>query len=115
MIDPADIAAVAAEALLDDRHAGAALALTGLESPTPRERIAVINEVLGRSLTFTPLTEEQFRRADIPADALEYMIAMLGHPTPEELETTDTVEEVTGRPPRRFRDWVAAHRVELAG
>jgi uncharacterized protein YbjT (DUF2867 family) len=113
MIDPADIAAVAAEALLDDRHAGSTLTLTGIESPTPRERLATIGEVLDRPLTFTPLTEEQFRQADLPAETLEYMVAMLGHPTDEELTTTDTVEDVTGRPPRRFRDWVVAHREQL--
>ncbi|GAA4841076.1 NAD(P)H-binding protein [Actinomycetospora corticicola] len=117
MIDPADIAAVATEALLDDRHAGATLALTGRESPTPRERLGAISEVLGRPLTFASLTEEQFRESNpsIPPAALDYMVAMLGHPTPEELRTTDTVAEVTGRPPRAFRDWVVAHRDELVG
>ena len=116
-IDPADIAAVAAEALTDDRHAGATYLLTGAEAPTPRERVATIADVLGRPLTFSGLTEQQFREASsfLPAETLDYMVAMMGHPTDEDRRTNDVVEEITGRAPRRFRDWVESHRDELAG
>ncbi|MGK8524108.1 SDR family oxidoreductase [Nocardia asteroides] len=59
LVHEADIAAVAAVALLDDGHAGRAYNLTGPEALTPRQRIAILAEAIGRDIAFVPITHEQ--------------------------------------------------------
>jgi uncharacterized protein YbjT (DUF2867 family) len=48
VVDPADIAAVAAAVLADGGHDGGALRLTGPEALRPAERVRILGEVLGR-------------------------------------------------------------------
>ena len=52
MIDPADIAAVAAHALVEDGLGGRALRLSGPDSLAPGDRVRILGEVLGRDLRY---------------------------------------------------------------
>ena len=111
-IHPADFAAVAIVALTQDEHAGKIYHLTGPASLTHREQVQLIGEALGRSLRYEELDEEQARAAIspyAPADVLfETWKKYTGTPAP----VTDTVQELTGRPPHSVEAWaadIAAH------
>jgi uncharacterized protein YbjT (DUF2867 family) len=109
-----DVAAVAVRALLEDGHEGAEYVLTGPESLSHREQVATIGEVIGRPLRFEEISPEEARRElPFPTPALDMLLrawaAAMGHPA----FVTSTVEEITGRPARTFRDWVADHAGEL--
>lgn len=61
VIDPYDIAAVAARALLTDGHRGQTYELTGPESLLPADQVAVLAKLLGRDLRCEGLSDEQAR------------------------------------------------------
>jgi uncharacterized protein YbjT (DUF2867 family) len=113
-VDPYDIAAVAVRALLDAGHDGLIHPLSGPERSLPGERLAVLGEVLGRDLRFVALTDEE-ARADmaargVPEEYIEAFFAFYADGTLDESRIHPTVEEVTGTPPRTFRQWATAHR-----
>lgn len=113
LIDPADIAAVAAVALTQDGHAGAAYALTGDEPLTVAEQVKVLEGATGTTIEVRPVTTPEeavrFRYPDgappALAEALVEGLALMRADT--EGFRTDTVEQVLGRPPRSFADWCA--------
>jgi uncharacterized protein YbjT (DUF2867 family) len=114
-IDPADIAAVAAECLTSDAHFGASYRLTGPELLTGDEQVAILSEVLGRPIRAVHVTPEQagagMARGGAP-DAVVKMIVELWHDIAAGHDggLTDAVERVTGRRPSTFRTWAEAHR-----
>lgn len=113
VIHEADIGAVAAAALLDGGHAGQAYNLTGPESLTPRERVAILSRAIGRDIAFVPITHAQAVDRLVAtgvsrADA-EYVIGWYAEPPEAADVVVDTVERVTGRPARTFAQWVAEH------
>jgi uncharacterized protein YbjT (DUF2867 family) len=106
-IHPADFAAVAIAALTKDEHAGKIYHLTGPQSLTHIEQIKLIGEALGRPLRYEELEPEAARQAIspyAPADVLfETWEKHIGTPAP----VTDTVERLTGKPPRSVAQWAA--------
>ena len=113
LVHEADIGAVAAVALLDDGHAGRAYNLTGPQSLTPRERIAILSRAIGRDIAFLPITHEQavdrLMATGVSRADAEYVIGWYAAPTDDSTTVVDTVEQVTGRPARTFTQWVAEH------
>ncbi|MDX3387157.1 NAD(P)H-binding protein [Streptomyces niveiscabiei] len=108
VIDPADIAAVAAACLLDDRHTGAAYELTGPEVITPRQQTQAIAAALGSPLTFHELTRDEAKAAmaqSMPAELADDTLDILGSPSPAEVRVSPDVQRVLGRAPRPFADW----------
>jgi uncharacterized protein YbjT (DUF2867 family) len=119
LIDPADIAAVAAIALTTDGHDGQAYALTGPEAIGIGDQVEILARELGRPLRFVPVPPEAamdgMRRAGMPettADAALQTMAIALEPHASKVEPT--VEELTGRPARSFATWVHAHRVAFS-
>lgn len=113
-IHEADIAAVAAVALLTDDHIGAALTLTGPQSLTLREQVDAIAAGLGRDLRFEELTPEQARqdllRQGVPEDVVDTeLVGGLAQQVGATPEVLPTVEQVTGRPGRTLTEWAADH------
>jgi uncharacterized protein YbjT (DUF2867 family) len=111
-IDPADIAAVAAAALTTDRHEGRSYRLSGPESLLPAEQVAVLAAVLHRDLRFEAQSDEEARAemsASMPAEYVDAFFSFFVDGTIDESTVLPTVEEVLGRPPRRFEDWARAH------
>jgi uncharacterized protein YbjT (DUF2867 family) len=111
-IDPADIAAVAAAALTTDRHEGRSYRLSGPESLRPGEQVAILAEVLGRDLRFEAQSNDEARAemsATMPEEYVDAFLRFFVDGTLNESEVLPTVEQVTGRPPRRFEDWARAH------
>ncbi|MFJ2189641.1 SDR family oxidoreductase [Kitasatospora sp. NPDC087861] len=110
IVDPADIAEVAAACLLDDRHTGGVYELTGPEVITPRGQAEAIAAVLGSPVRFQDLTRDEAKAAmarSMPAELAEDTLDILGSPSPAELRVSPDVQRVLGRAPRRFADWAA--------
>ncbi|MFE3116237.1 SDR family oxidoreductase [Streptomyces niveus] len=112
VVDPADIAAVAAACLLEDRHTGAAYELTGPEVITPRGQTEAIAAALGTPVRFHQLTREEAKAAmsrSMPAELADDTLDILGSPSPAESRVSPDVERILGRAPRPFADWAARH------
>ncbi|GAA2620832.1 NAD(P)H-binding protein [Actinomadura fulvescens] len=112
MVDPYDIAAVAAEALLGDGHEGNIYHPTGPEALLPADRVRVLGEVLGRELRFEGQTHAEAREDMIGSMPVEYVEAFFGFYADGKLDESHvlpTVREVTGNEPRTFAQWAAAH------
>jgi uncharacterized protein YbjT (DUF2867 family) len=109
VVDPADIADVAARVLLDDGHDGRTYELTGPAPVSPRERVTAIGAALGEELRLVELS-----RADAKAQMLRFMpepvveatLDAIGGPMPVEQRISPDVERVLGRAPRTYAEWV---------
>ncbi|MBM7786759.1 NmrA family NAD(P)-binding protein [Tenggerimyces flavus] len=109
MIDPADIALVAAEALTGDGHEGKVYALTGPEALTPAQRVAVLAEVLNRPLTFEAEPNEDARArmlGEMPEPYVNAFFSFFVDGTLDETTVRPTIIEVAGRQPKSFLHWV---------
>lgn len=110
IIDPADIAAVAAACLLDDRHTGGVYELTGPEVITPRQQTEAIAAALGSPVRFHEFTRDEAKAAmaqSMPAELADDTLDILGSPNPAELRISPDVQRVLGRAPHPFADWAA--------
>ncbi len=108
IIDPADIAEVAAACLLDDRHTGGVYALTGPEVITPRGQTEAIATALGSPVRFHELTRAAAKVAmsqSMPPELADDTLDILGAPNPAELRVSPDVQRVLGRAPRPFAAW----------
>ncbi|MGW8884509.1 NmrA family NAD(P)-binding protein [Streptomyces sp. NPDC055749] len=106
-VDADDIAAVAVHALTEPQAPNTDLIITGPQALSYGDIAATLTEVTGRTITHQQLTYEQMRdrlAADMPAE-FAAMLAGMDHAIAEGAEdrTTDTVQRLTGRPPRNFR------------
>jgi uncharacterized protein YbjT (DUF2867 family) len=117
IIDPADIAAVAAAVLRDPAHDGHTYVLTGPAPTTPRDRTAALASALGVPLHFAEQTHEKARTAMLtfmPEPVVDGTLDILGAPLPAEQRVSPDVERVLGHPGHPFTDWatrnVAAFR-----
>jgi uncharacterized protein YbjT (DUF2867 family) len=128
-----DIAEVSAHALLRDGHAGARYHLTGGESLTQAEQLALIGQAIGRELPFDDLTGDAARAVfreriggrlqelvregiightdapDIVETRIRYYVEALEPPT----EIDRTVENVLGKPARTFAEWAVDHKADF--
>ena len=112
VIDPSDIAAVAAVALTTTDHHGQTYALSGPESLLPADRLRILAEVLGRNLRLEPLSNEEARTtmsAQMPVEYVDAFFSFYVDGTLDESQPQPTVTQVLGRPPRTFLDWAKAH------
>ncbi|HZX02584.1 NAD(P)H-binding protein [Kribbella sp.] len=112
LIDEADVSAVLAEVLLDDRWDGQRLAITGPEALSQRQLVEGIGTVLGLPLRFEEVPAEAAVRGMVANGLPEAFAHALMDRYAHGLAAapTDTVEQVLGRPARTFAQWVAEHR-----
>jgi (4-alkanoyl-5-oxo-2,5-dihydrofuran-3-yl)methyl phosphate reductase len=118
VVDPADIAAVAAACLTHDGHHQQVYELTGPEPLSPPDQVTILGRVLGRDLRY------------VETDPAATVAQWVSYGTPEELanavieqfrstlepynsKPTGDITAVTSRPARSFADWAQAHRTEL--
>lgn len=109
IVHEADIAAVAAAALVKDGYGDKTLTVTGGEVLTPPQMVAAIGKAIGRDVQFIELTEAQARERwqaqGYPEEVIQFFMWAHGN-TPEIGYTVvPTVQELTGRPPRTFAQW----------
>jgi len=108
-----DVAAVSALALTDSAHVGQTYLLSGPQSLTQRDRVRLIGQAIGRELHWQEITPAQVRQAmlaqglpeDVPDRLLGYWSDLVQQPGP----SSDTVEQVLGRPALPFAEWAAEH------
>jgi uncharacterized protein YbjT (DUF2867 family) len=112
VIDPADIADVAAAVLLGDGHAGRTYELTGPEPVSPRQRVAAIGAALGEEVRLVELSRAEAKAQMLlfmPERVVEATLDAIGEPLPAEQRTSPDVERVLGRPPRAYTEWIGRH------
>jgi uncharacterized protein YbjT (DUF2867 family) len=112
VIDPADIAAVAAKALVSAEHEGREYPVTGPEALRPGDRVRILAEALGRDLRYEAQPDDEARAemlAQMPAEYVDAFFSFYSDGKLYETTVFPTVTEVTGRPPRTFADWARAN------
>jgi uncharacterized protein YbjT (DUF2867 family) len=108
MIDPADIAEVAAVALRDQSRAGRTYELTGPAPVSPRQAAQAIGAALGVPVRFAEQSREEARAQMLmfmPEVVVDATLSILGEPSPAEQQVSPAVEQVLGRAPRTFAEW----------
>ena len=118
VVDPADIAAVAAASLTHDGHNHRVYELTGPEPLSPTDQVAILSQVLGRDLRYAETdpadTTAQMVSYGMPEELAHAIIEMFRSTLkPYNSEPTGDITTVTSRPARSFTDWAQAHRTEL--
>jgi uncharacterized protein YbjT (DUF2867 family) len=113
-IDPYDVASVAACALTQPGHSGKVYELTGREMFTIGEMVQVISKVLGKPIKYVdipPLAAKLFMlKTGMDKALVNALMEMLGSLRRDEgAIVTETVAQVTGRPPRTFESWCRSH------
>ncbi|WP_027006787.1 NAD(P)H-binding protein [Conexibacter woesei] len=118
VVDPADIAAVAAACLTQDGHDDRVYELAGPQPLSPADQVAILSKVLDRDLRYAEADPD-----DTLAQWISYgMPEQLAHAVIEQFrstlepfnsELTADITAVTNRPARSFTDWAHAHRTEL--
>jgi uncharacterized protein YbjT (DUF2867 family) len=112
MIDPADIAVVAALALTAPGHEGRTYRITGPETLLPADRAAILAQALGRKLRFEAQPDDEARREMSAAMPPEYVDAFFNFYADGALDDSIVLpayQDITGRPPRTFEQWARAH------
>lgn len=116
-IHEADIAAVAVAALLDPRHRGRVLPMTGPQALTRVEQLATIGRAIGRTLPHREVSAEQFS-ASMSRFMPPPLIKMLLDYWSDTAHTPDvvrsTVQEVAGHAARTLSQWAADHAADFA-
>jgi uncharacterized protein YbjT (DUF2867 family) len=112
VIDPADIAAVAAAALATGEHPGRTYSLTGPDSLLPAERLHILGRVLGRDLHLEPQSDEDAHEQmsqEMPDEYVRAFFSFYVDGTLDESRVEPAVQQILGRPPRNFARWAHAH------
>jgi uncharacterized protein YbjT (DUF2867 family) len=113
LIHESDLAAVIAHALLDDDLDGRRIPVTGPQSLTHEELVAVIGEVIGRPLRFEEVPPEAAARGLVahgfPETFVAALMARYARGAGQPALVTDEVEQILGRPARTFAEWVTDH------
>jgi NAD(P)H dehydrogenase (quinone) len=120
-VSRADCAAAAAAVLTSDGHDGKTYDITGREGLTASEVAALFAELGGRPVELVPVSDEEHAAALVEHAGLPEPVAR-GYATFGEgarrgycAAVSDTVLELTGRPPRSVREMLADHPEVFAG
>ena len=128
-----DIAEVSACALLEDGHAGARYHITGGDSVTQAEQVALIGRAIGRELAFEDITGDDARAVlhkmfgpriqeltksgvlgpDAAPETIETRIRYYVDGLDGPAEIDGTVERVLGKPARTFAEWAVDHKADF--
>jgi uncharacterized protein YbjT (DUF2867 family) len=109
MIDPRDSGSVAAAVLTSDGHEEQTYVLTGPEAITYEQVAEELSRATRRSVEFVDVPDEAARQglqaAGMPDWLVNHLVAVFGLFRQGLLaQTTDTVQALTGRAPRSFRE-----------
>jgi uncharacterized protein YbjT (DUF2867 family) len=113
-IDPRDVAEVAAHVLTTEGHAGQAYTLTGAEAITVEEVASAISEATGRSISYVDVREEAMRQGmlsqGLPPAMVDGVLDLFAtNRAGKAAVVTDAVRDITGRPPRSFKEFARDH------
>lgn len=114
MIDARDVGEVAARVLVDYKHEGETILITGPEEVSYPDCAALIGKAIGKDIEYRQLTNQEahnkFTSQGVPdwfADSLVGLHSM--YDTGLLNPRTDTIRRFTGKPGRSFADYVADH------
>ncbi|MGH9158652.1 MAG: NAD(P)H-binding protein [Vicinamibacteraceae bacterium] len=113
-IDPADVGAVAAKALMSSELEGQSLCLSGPEALYPADRVRILASALGRELRFEAQSNEDARKemeAAMPVEYVDAFFSFFVDGSIDETTVLPTVAKMLGRQPRSFEQW-AVERVQ---
>ena len=116
VIDPADIAAVAALALTGEGHAERSYRLTGPQALLPADRLRILADVLGRDLRLEAQPDDEAREemsAAMPKPLVDAFFQFFRAGTYDDAVLDPTAERLLGRPLHTFTDWAQAHRADF--
>ncbi|GAB7184972.1 NAD(P)H-binding protein [Kitasatospora sp. Ki12] len=107
-IHPEDIADIAVEALTGTSLTGRSVTLTGPESLTFREQLALLADTLGREIPVERITRaeaEQQMGAHMPAPMVSSLLDLWQAADHGPAAIADTTLTLLGRPARTFHQW----------
>ncbi|MGW6576171.1 hypothetical protein ACWGAN_28920 [Streptomyces sp. NPDC054945] len=117
-LHPEDIADIAALALTGDSLTGRSLTLTGSESLSFREQLAVLAQTLGREIPVEHITraeaEEQMGR-HLPAPMVSSLLDLWEAADHGPAAIGETTETLLGVPARTFRQWAQENADAFTG
>jgi uncharacterized protein YbjT (DUF2867 family) len=113
-VDPRDVAAAAAAALVNDGHVGGTYTLTGPEAITYDRIAQQLSAASGRTIEYVDVPDEAarhaMREAGLPAMMAEAIVDVFGsYRAGSQSRTTDGVRALTGREPRTFAQFARDH------
>jgi uncharacterized protein YbjT (DUF2867 family) len=115
-VHEADIADAAAAVLTGDGHEGAIYPLTGPQSLTRAEQVAVIGAGLGRDIPVTEITPDEFRAEagrHVPDGIVDMLLAYWSETVAVPDRVRSGVPDLTGRPGRTLAEWAHDHRADF--
>ena len=108
-----DLAGVGARALRTDALVGRRLELTGPQSLTHQQMVAIIGGVTGRPLRYQELPPEAARQGMVaqgfPEPFVEALLARYARGVGQPAPVSGEVERILGRPARTYAQWAADH------
>jgi uncharacterized protein YbjT (DUF2867 family) len=115
-----DLAEVAGRALRGDElvaRRGRRLELTGPQSLTHQQMVAIIGEVTGRPLRYQEIPPAAARQGmvqqGIPQPFVQALLARYARELRQAAPVTGEVERILGRPALTYAEWVADHAAAL--
>ena len=114
-IDPRDIAAVAFVTLTQPGHLGKKYVLTGGEAISYRQAAEIIGATIGKPVRFVDESPDQARarrvREGLPPAVIESALAISAYQRAggKTVTITNTIADLTGRPPRTVGEFVREH------
>ena len=111
-VDPRDVAAVAFVTLTQPGHLGKTYVVTGGEAISYRQASEIIGAAIGKKLRFVDETPEQARarrvREGVPPAVIESVLAIGAYQRAggKTVTISNTVADLTGRPPRTVAEFV---------
>ncbi|MCW2919300.1 MAG: NmrA family transcriptional regulator [Actinomycetia bacterium] len=98
---------------MNPAHVGRSYLLTGPQSLTQCDKVALIGEAIGTQLSFQELSPEQVRQAmlaqGLPEEIPDRLLGSLADYARQAGPSSDTVHQVLGRPALTFAQWAADH------
>ena len=110
VVDPADIARVAALVLTEDGHVGHGYILNGPEALTTHEQVDILSKAIGRTIDVVDVTPEQLAKDSVErgtppplAEAMKDLNELFRAGRASVI--ADDIYNLTGTAPGNFRDW----------
>jgi uncharacterized protein YbjT (DUF2867 family) len=117
LIHEQDLAAVAAHALRTDELVDQRPVLTGPQSLTHQQLVAIIGEILGRPLRYQELPPKAATQGMIaqglPGPFVEALMARYARGVGQAAPISGEVQGILGRPARTYAEWVADHAADF--
>lgn len=114
-IHDTDLAEVVTLALTEETHNKKEYDLTGPEALSQRAMIDVLSDVINKPIELIPLSEDEllkeWKAKGYDEDFINYFIIEMGKNPPKEVYTVlPTIEDITNRPAKSFREWAEENK-----